>query len=343
MLGLYVPLYAYPTPEVLESVWRPVAEELSKHPQVCAALAAPRARARAPHGRNSRNVLPAFVIVNPEDGPKADRPNTDYEKAIRLLSQHGVHMIGYIKTEWGKRSLERVYEDIRRYEEWGRADPALAMSGIFVDEAPNAWMGAEDGAKVARDVAFYQAVYRRVKAAAWRPGLRAGPAPAFAPDGDGLVVLNPGSHTLQCYLDHPGGPCGDVVVLFENEYDSGRTRPKAKYWDAMQWAPHRGRQFCDLGRFQRPFLEVSHFPRERFAAMMYETEARELPSALKLAEERRFGWFYATDDSFKDGNPWDAIPSYWPALVRSLAAGHPIPSGPSSALHYPSLHAPPQR
>jgi hypothetical protein len=47
-------------------------------------------------------------------------------------------------------------------------------------------------------------------------------------------------------------------------------------------------------------------------------DEREMRKTLELAQHRRAGWVYVTDDG-PDGNPWDDVPSYWAAEARDVS------------------------
>lgn len=83
-----------------------------------------------------------MIIVNPNSGPGSEPwwPNADYVRDIPSLTGHAnVQVVGYISTDYCKRSIEKVLEDVNRYGTWSQdcRFPGLAVSGIFFDETPN--------------------------------------------------------------------------------------------------------------------------------------------------------------------------------------------------------------
>jgi len=69
---------------------------------------------------------------------------------------------------------------------------------------------------------------------------------------------------------------------------------------------------------------VANYSRSRFAASFYDlSTTAEMESAVNLAQERNFGYVFATDGT--GANPYDALPSYWNEEV-SYVASVPEPS-----------------
>jgi hypothetical protein len=48
---------------------------------------------------------------------------------------------------------------------------------------------------------------------------------------------------------------------------------------------------------------------------------------VQLADERRAGWIYVTDD--QGDNPWDRLPSYWTQFVQLIKARNDLTAKPS--------------
>jgi len=107
-------------------------------------------------------------------------------------------------------------------------------------------------------------------------------------DADGYIVGNPGTQTAEGYL-----ATADLLVTFES--------PAAEYagYEADAWT-----QSQDASRFAHLVYEVPD------AAAMQVTIAR--------ARAMNVGHVYVTDDDIS--NPWDRLPSYWPAEVAAVAA-----------------------
>ena len=48
--------------------------------------------------------------------------------------------VGYVRTTYGTRNLEEVFDDVRKYAGWGNdMGKGLAVKGIFFDETPNTY------------------------------------------------------------------------------------------------------------------------------------------------------------------------------------------------------------
>lgn len=78
------------------------------------------------------------VVINVHNGPgEGALPNAEYSTAIEALNLlSNVRTIGYVATTWCTRDLSSVHDDIAAFSFWGKYDPSLALSGIFVDETP---------------------------------------------------------------------------------------------------------------------------------------------------------------------------------------------------------------
>jgi Spherulation-specific family 4 len=163
VLQVLIPLYLYPSVVNGQSNWQPLADAAAK--------------------------VPIVAIINPHNGP-GGRPNSDYLAAMKLLQNAGVKMIGYVATNYGKRSWDQVKTDIDLYEKY------FNVQGIFLDEA----------ASEAKHLPHYGQIYNYIKSKA---KLR-------------QVVANPGTHIDEKYFSQPAA---DRAVIFEN---AGQEWPKYK-------------------------------------------------------------------------------------------------------------------
>lgn len=68
------------------------------------------------------------MILNPNNGPVKKQANV-YADPMRFCEEHGQHVIGYVFTRYGKRSLATVEKAIAHYYSW-----FPATEGIFLDE-----------------------------------------------------------------------------------------------------------------------------------------------------------------------------------------------------------------
>ena len=158
---LLVPLYAYPATD----------------PEAWAAVAA-----------NAASV--AGLVLNPSSGP-GDGAEPEFLAAAVALRAAGVPLLGYVDTDYGRRSHRAVVTDLERYQDWYQVD------GVFLDQVGS---GAE-----------LLPHYRRLAVAS-----RSLDAPQ--------VVFNPGVHP------HPGyAEAADVLITFEGTWD-GYRRLRVPAW-----------------------------------------------------------------------------------------------------------------
>lgn len=87
----------------------------------------------------SHPSLDFIVVVNPASGPGTG-PDGNYTREIpRLNAYANVRTVGYVSTDYTKRDLSLVLQDITTYSAWSEnaTIPGLGMKGIFLDEAPS--------------------------------------------------------------------------------------------------------------------------------------------------------------------------------------------------------------
>lgn len=125
--------------------------------------------------------VPIVAIVNPNNGPGNAPPNIDYQHGIKDLHQAGVKIVGYVPTNYARRELSAVRNDIDLYIKYFHVD------GIFVDEA----------ASTLDKLNYYQQIYQQVKSR----------SPRYQ------VILNPGTNIAESYIRQP---VADILVVFEN-------------------------------------------------------------------------------------------------------------------------------
>lgn len=123
-----VPLYIYPSNE---KAWSQVTEAASK--------------------------VSVVAIINPNSGPgNGTTPDENYQKELTKMKnafnghKTGSIMIGYVSTNYTKRSKSEVESDIRTYSEWPQA---YRPNGIFFDEQSNEL----------KHLKYYQDIYRYTK------------------------------------------------------------------------------------------------------------------------------------------------------------------------------------
>ncbi len=119
-----------------------------------------------------------LAVVNPASGPgSAVDPN--YVQQAAASQAAGVDVVGYVYTNYGRRSLSSVEADITRYEQW------YHVNGIFVDQSATG---------CSTEASYYAPLYAFIHAQA----------------GLDLTVLNPGAPTPACYM-----AASDVMMTFE--------------------------------------------------------------------------------------------------------------------------------
>lgn len=85
------------------------------------------------------------VVINPHSGPGSSQfPSIEYTTQIQNLTRYpNVQTLGYVRTGYATRAVNDVLSDISTYSGWqtmekdGVNATALAMHGIFFDEAPH--------------------------------------------------------------------------------------------------------------------------------------------------------------------------------------------------------------
>ncbi|KAF2198388.1 hypothetical protein GQ43DRAFT_164042 [Delitschia confertaspora ATCC 74209] len=109
--NVLLPLYIYPLPGAWEQLYR----ALSTYPN-----------------------LSFTVILNPRNGPGASVfPDPNYSREIpKLNAQPNITTVGYVRTNYCRRSIKEVCQDVKRYAGWSTI-PGLGVRGVFFDETPN--------------------------------------------------------------------------------------------------------------------------------------------------------------------------------------------------------------
>lgn len=77
--------------------------------------------------------------------PDGWQPDRRYKKGIvRLKAFSNVTLVGYVRLDYCRRSVEDVQKDIDKYASWRQVDKDdvnrcedVSMEGIFFDEVPN--------------------------------------------------------------------------------------------------------------------------------------------------------------------------------------------------------------
>jgi hypothetical protein len=121
--------------------------------------------------------IPVEVILNPASGP-GTRPDPNYVSVVDMLHRSGARILAYVDSDYGRRAIAAVEEDLRRYTRFYQVD------GYFIDQMAN----------TPEAIDYYRSIRRRIRQL--DPRLK--------------VVGNPGTITLPAYLD-----AADTLVIFE--------------------------------------------------------------------------------------------------------------------------------
>ena len=118
-----------------------------------------------------------LAVMNPASGPGGSA-DPQYVSAVRAAQHSGISVVGYVDTDYARRSLSAVEADIDAYYRWYHVD------GIFFDRATTSCANEP----------YYAELNRYVK----------------AKGGPGQTILNPGTQTNQCYI-----AAADILLTFE--------------------------------------------------------------------------------------------------------------------------------
>lgn len=125
--------------------------------------------------------VPIMAVINPDSGPGADFPNSDYAHGLADLAAGGVTIAGYVHSSYGARDPAAVKSDIDQYTN------SPLVTAIFIDEA----------ASDTNALSYYQDLYAHVHA---RTNFSA-------------VILNPGAPIAEAYLRLHAA---DTAMIFED-------------------------------------------------------------------------------------------------------------------------------
>jgi spherulation-specific family 4 protein len=200
-----------------------------------------------------------LLIMNPQNGPGSSIAS-EYVSLLQEAHSKGLHVLGYVPTAWANGTIpEAQAEDwIVRYYQWYNVD------GIFLDETNDSCV------KVNLD--YYTGLYQFIK----------------AQHGTGLVALNPGKPTGECYFS-----ISDVIVTFEGNYND-----YLQLWAYSTSSPNH------------PHSQVWH--------IIYNVpNAYAMDYTLGLARQRGAGWVYITDKGA--GSGLTMLPTYFQQEVAALS------------------------
>ncbi|PVH67459.1 spherulin 4-like cell surface protein, partial [Cadophora sp. DSE1049] len=167
----------------------------------------------------TRPQLKFIVIVNPSSGPGSlPYPSDQYTTAVQKLNAYqNVQTVGYVRTDYANRNVSTVLVDISTYAGWALNSSAIAMHGIFFDEAPHQY--------VLEAVEYMQVVNKAVKDATGLQGDKIvsrsqsmfavqKPDSETPADNPPQIIHNPGVIPDTRYNDTNT----DITVVFEQSY-----------------------------------------------------------------------------------------------------------------------------
>jgi len=175
----------------------------------------------------SARRAPIVAIVNPNSGPGYHQ-DSNYATVIPRARKAGLTLVGYISTQYTKKPLAQVEEEVETYL---RFYPEI--QGIHVDEQ------STDAASVGYYTDLYKYIRRRIPNA--------------------LVINNPGTPCAEEYISRPA--C-DVVCLFENAKGFDTFRPPT--WTTRFQASRFGIQSYGVSTESEMKRQVQEAERKRF-------------------------------------------------------------------------------
>jgi Spherulation-specific family 4 len=141
-----------------------------------------------------------LAVLNPSSGPGSG-PDPNYLSAVRSAEAAGITVLGYVYTNYGKRSLSTVESDVNKYYSW------YPVQGIFFDEASTSCTNEP----------YYAQLNSYVKALSVTAH----------------TVLNPGTQTNQCYA-----AAADTLLTFEGTASDYMSSYSAPSWVSSYPASH---------------------------------------------------------------------------------------------------------
>lgn len=147
------------------------------------------------------------VVLNPASGP-GDAPDHGFAAAAAMLREAGIAVLGYVDTNYGRRTGRDALADLYQYLNWFDAD------GVFFDRVA---VGQEL-------LDFYATLTRRSR----EMGAR-------------TVVFNHGSYPLEAYAEH-----ADLLGTFEGPWEAylrlgvprwTRPRPASTFYHVVYSVP----------------------------------------------------------------------------------------------------------
>jgi hypothetical protein len=179
-----------------------------------------------------------LVILNVANGPGAG-PEPPFQAAVERLRGAGVHVIGYVDTNYSRRPVQYVTSSFRRYVKW------YDVTGVCLDRA----------AAGAAEVDYYAGLAARVR----EMGAR-------------TVFFNHGIHPQEAYAEH-----ADLLGTFEGPWPAyqqadvprwTRRWPAEKFYHVVYSVPPE--RFDDAARLASQRHAASVYITERGGSNPYD-------------------------------------------------------------------------
>lgn len=276
--SVLLPLYIYPDP----GAWEPI------HAAYVNLLHRRAYRLQNLSSIAANPTLNFVVIVNPNSGPGAPPwwPNADYVREIpKLNAQPNVQTVGYVRTAYCERSIEKVFEDIETYANWSKdsTSAGLSVEGIFFDETQNVY---SEEVK-----AFLDAITQRVRNTSGILGDKLVGYKCTSGKVEYItsiqVIHNPGTAVDRRLAD----PGPDITTVVEEAYARYQT-PEYQQW-----------------------MSTSPYDRSRSSFMVHTVPIKQVH--LLICELRhRAGYLFVTDLT---ANYYQSFGTSWDIFVAAMA------------------------
>jgi Spherulation-specific family 4/Glycosyl hydrolase family 26 len=236
------------------------------------------------------------AIANPNNGP-GSKSNDDYKRYIEKAAAHGVTVLGYVRTNYGKIPVKEVDEDIRRWLDW--YEP---VSGVFFDEQTADDKDEDSGKDM---ISHYRELFDHARK---RLAKRCG----------GLIISNPGTVCSERYLTEARA---DVLCLYESpeKREKPGGKPFRDFTPPAWMKNHKPHHFASLVLQVESVDTMKEYLRKAASdgfgyAYMTERPPRDPsgPYCAACSEAEP-----VTAPYEENCNPWDRLPTYWLNQVES--------------------------
>jgi len=195
-----------------------------------------------------------IVVINPNSGP-GKKVDPSYAQKRKALQERGIKAVGYVHTQYGKRKLSLVLQEIEMYYTF------YSVDGIFLDEIAN----TDDA------IPYYANIRSKI----------------LAHKGASLTILNPGTQTTEGYMK-----VADIICNYEDNYQNYVYHYQAPSWVA-KYPPNRFWHIVHSISGLRELSQVCRLSKERNAGLLFATSEvmpnpyGKMPSATFWTEHTR--------------------------------------------------------